>query len=158
MRHAPALIALALLFSPLCAHAQAPVPAPVGQIAMLPLPASGQDDVIALVKAHWTPYFETQRAEAFGRESLRFGRFDLDGDSRAELVVMVTKADWEAEQGFPFVVASWTDAGWQAIGWSWGDEDTLFATDDIRQGWRTVDTGTQFLYWDGKTYARSDKN
>lgn len=153
-----ALIALSLIFLPLCAHAQAPVPAPVGQIALLRLPDSGQDDVIALVKTHWKPYFETQAAEAFGRESLRFGRFDLDGDNRAELVVMVTKAEWAAEQGFPLVVATWTDKGWLAVGWSWGDEDTLFATDEIRQGWRTIDTGTQFLYWDGKTYARTDKN
>ncbi|MGE4281771.1 MAG: hypothetical protein AB7G62_19470, partial [Magnetospirillum sp.] len=99
MRHA--LIALSLFFLPLCAHAQAPVPAPVGQIAMLPMPDKGLDDVVALVKTHWKPYFETQSTEAFGRESLRFGRFDLDGDNRAELVVMVTKAGWEAEQGFP---------------------------------------------------------
>lgn len=160
MRHAHALVALTLFLTPLAAsaQAQAPAPVPVGQIAMLPLPAQGQDDVVALVKTHWKPYFETQGSDSFGRESLRFSRFDLDGDNRSELVVMLTKAGWEAEQGFPLVVASWTDKGWRAIGWSWGDEDTLFATDEIRQGWRTLDTGTQFLYWDGRTYARIDKN
>ena len=157
MRHAHALLALSLLL-PLPALGQEEPPRPVGQVALLPLPDQGRDDVVALVKAHWLPYFQTQDPQGFGRESLRAGRFDLDGDSQAELLVLVNKPGWEAQQGFPLVVAAWTDRGWNAIGWSWGDEDTVFVTDEIRQGWRTIDTGTQFLYWDKGLYSRADKN
>lgn len=156
MRHAHALIVLALML-PLPAQGQE-APRPVSQIALLPLPDQGRDDVIALVKTHWQPYFETQHPQAFGRESLRAGRFDLNGDGQAELLVMLTKDGWQAQQGFPLVVANWTAKGWNAVGWSWGDEDTVFATDEIRDTWRTIDTGTQYLYWDRGLYSRADKN
>lgn len=156
MRHAHALLALTLML-PLPALGQE-APRPVGQIALLPLPDQGRDDVIGLVKTHWQPYFETQHPQAFGRESLRAGRFDLNGDGQAELLVMLAKDGWQAQQGFPLVVANWTAKGWNAVGWSWGDEDTVFATDEIRDHWRTIDTGTQYLYWDRGLYSRADKN
>lgn len=156
MRHAHTLsILFALIASPVLAQGQPPTP--VAQIALLPIGDDDRDDVIALVKTHWLPYFQTQHPQAFGRESVRTGRFDLDGDGQAELLVMVTKADWAAQQGQPLVVATWTNAGWNAIGWSWGDEDTVFATSEIVDGWRSVDTGTQVLRWDRGLYSRHDK-
>lgn len=157
MRYVHTLIAL-LCLSPLPALAQAQPPRPVAQVAMLPVAEQGRDDVVALVKAHWGPYFQTQHPQGFGREALRVGRFDLDGDGLAELLVLLDKPDWEAEHGFPLVVAVWTDKGWNAVGWAWGDQDTVFVTDEIRDGWRTIDTGTQFLYWDKGLYSRVDKN
>ena len=157
MRHAHALIALTLLLAP-PALAQADQPRPVGQIALLPIGDSGREDIVGLVKTHWRPYFQTQDPLAFDRDSVRAGRFDLDHDGRAELVVMITKTGWEAENGFPLVVAVWTDKGWNAIGWSWGDQDTVFPTDQIIANWRTIDTGTQYLRWDRGLYGRIEKN
>lgn len=157
MRHAHALIALTLLLSP-PALAQEDQPRPVGQIALLPIGDSGRDDIVGLVKTHWRPYFQTQDPLAFDRDSVRAGRFDLDNDGRAELLVMITKTGWEAEHGFPLVVAAWTDKGWNAVGWSWGDEDTVFATDQVIDAWRSIDTGTQYLRWNRALYERVEKN
>ena len=156
MRHAHILLALLLLVA-VPARAQTDLPRPISQIALLPIGDQGRDDVIALVKTHWLPYFETQHPQAFGRESIRAGRFDLNGDGQAELLVMVVKPDWAAQQGQPIVVASWTDKGWNAVGWSWGDEDTIFVTEEAVDGWRTIDTGSQLLRWDRGLYSRIDK-
>ncbi|MBR9973106.1 hypothetical protein [Magnetospirillum sulfuroxidans] len=156
MRHAHALFALSLLLSP-PAQAQEDLPRPVAQIALLPIGDDGRDDVIALVSAHWSPYFQTAHPQAFGREAIRAGRFDLDGDGQPELLLMLNKTGWEAQYGFPLVIANWTDKGWNAVGWSWGDEDTVFATDEIVDGWRSVDTGTQLLRWDRGLYSRVER-
>lgn len=150
-----ALLALLLFVAP--AAAQESPPRPVSQIALLPLPASGADDVAALLKAHWGQYFETGTDQGFGRDAVRIGYFDLNGDGKVELLVMVTRPDWATDAGQPIAVAAWTGAAWNAIGWSWGDEDTVFATDEIVARWRTIDTGSQWLRWDNGLYGRVDK-
>ncbi|CAA7627136.1 hypothetical protein [Magnetospirillum sp. UT-4] len=147
----------ALLLSIALPAAAADAPRQIAQLPLLPLPPGTHNDILALVRVHWRPYFETADANAFDRSALRVGRLDLNGDGRAELAVMIAKPEWEAEQGQPFVLATWTARGWLAVGWGWGDEDTVFATEESARGWLTVDTGTQLLRWDGKEYRRYGK-
>jgi hypothetical protein len=152
------LVALLLL----CLTIAAPAAAqdslrPVGQVPVLPLPQGDHPDIDALLRAHWAPYYNTQHEHGFGRDKVRAGRFDIDGDGRPELFVLIDQASWEAESGHPLVVAKWTQHGWSAIGWSWGDEDTIFATAEIIGGHRTIDTGTQFLRWGRGVYDRVEK-
>lgn len=155
MRTLVLLLAL-LLVAPL-AQAQDKELRPVAQIALLPLKPGPQDEVEALIRAYWKPYYQTQAPHAFGRDKVRAGRFDLDGDGQAELILLIDQEDWEAERGRPLVVAKWTDKGWLAVGWSWGDEDTVFVIDEAFLGWQTIDTGSQWLRWGGKEYQRVDK-
>jgi hypothetical protein len=130
---------------------------PVSQIPLLSMADGAHDDIDSLLQVYFQAHFNTQAEYAFGREHLRVGRFDLDGDGRAELVLMVDAPGWHANQGAPFVVAQWINKRWVGIGWGWGDEDTLFATTEIQGGWRSIDTGTQILRWTGKEYGFSDK-
>lgn len=134
------------------------LPRPVSQVPLLPLAEGPHDDVDALVQAFWQPYYNTGAEHAFGRANLRVGRIDLNGDGQAELVLMVDAPGWEAGQGNPFVVATWIKKRWVAVGWGWGDEDTLFATDEVIGGWRTIDSGSQILRWAGTEYQFTDKN
>lgn len=130
---------------------------PVSQIPLLPLADGAQPDVDDLLAAFWQPYFNTGAEHSFGRDRVRAGRVDLNDDDRAELVLMIDAPGWQADQGNPFVIATWTNKRWVAVGWGWGDEDTLFATDEIMGGWRSVDSGTQLLQWSGKEYSFRDK-
>lgn len=132
-------------------------PRPVGQVPLLPLPAGDHPDLDALLQAHWRPYYNTQHDQGFGRDKVRAGRFDVDGDGRAELFLLIDQDSWEAPHGRPLVVANWTARGWNAIGWSWGDEDTVFVTAETIDGWRTIDTGTQLLRWSRGVYERIEK-
>ncbi len=132
-------------------------PTPVGQVALLPLGDAVRPDIEALIQVHWKDYYRTGAEHAFDRDRIRVGRFDLNGDGRAELLLMIDQDDWEADLGRPLVVADWSVKGWKAVGWSWGDDETVFATDEIVGGWRTIDTGTQYLRWDGRIYQRVDK-
>ena len=129
----------------------------VGQVPLLPMADGVHEDIDSLVVAHWKGHFNTSAEHSFGRDAIRVGRFDLNGDNRAELVLMVDAPGWQAAQGNPFVVAQWIKQRWIAIGWGWGDEDTLFATDELNAGWRSIDSGTQVLRWTGKEYIASDK-
>lgn len=155
MRHMTTLL-FVLLASTVPAAAQEGL-RPVSQIPLLAVADGVHEDIDTLLLAHWQAHFNTDAEHAFGREQVRVGRIDLDGDDRAELVLMVDAPGWHADQGSPFVVAQWSDKRWLAVGWGWGDEDTLFATDEIKSGWRSIDTGTQVLRWDGTEYSFSDK-
>ncbi|MBX9635897.1 MAG: hypothetical protein K2X44_13020 [Magnetospirillum sp.] len=130
---------------------------PVSQIPLLAVADGVHEDLDSLIQIYWQAHFNTNAEYAFGREQLRVGRVDLDGDGRAELVLMVDAIGWNADQGSPFVVAQWINKRWVAIGWGWGDEDTVFVTDEIKDGWRSIDTGTQLLRWAGTEYSFSDK-
>lgn len=130
---------------------------PVSQIPLLAVADGAHEDIDSLLQVYWKAHFNTQAEYAFGREQLRVGRVDLDGDERAELVLMVDAPGWNADQGNPFVVAQWINKRWVGIGWGWGDEDTVFATTEIKGGWRSIDTGTQWLRWTGKEYGYADK-
>lgn len=153
MRRFTLLLALLVTFP---AAAQE-LPRPLAQVPMLPLPQGQHADVEALIRAHWAPYFNTSHQQGFSRDKVRVGRFDVDGDSRAEIFLLIEDEAWEAQHGRPLVVANWTDKGWNAVGWSWGDEDTVFVTAETIDGWRTIDTGTQLMRWDRGVYARVEK-
>lgn len=130
-------------------------------LAQVPLVPPGEtlpEDLLAFLYALWPDYYNSVREGGFTRDNLRLGRIDLNGDGTSELVLMVDAPGWEAAPGNPFVVAQWRKGRWLAVGWGWGDEDTVFATDEIRDHWRTIDTGTQYLYWDRGLYSRADKN
>lgn len=146
---------LSLLFALPAAAFDAP--RPFAQVPMLPVSGALPEDVRTLVRAHWAPYFETADPAAFHTDTLRLGRFDLNGDGKAELFVMIAHPAWEAEHGKPLAVATWTRKGWVTVGWSWGDEDTLFATEEVQGGWRGLDTGTQLLRWSRFEYQRIEK-
>lgn len=148
------LLALLVIALPAAAQEQ---PRPLGQVPMLPLDAGEHADIETLLRSYWPPYFNTGHAEGFGRDAVRAGRFDIDGDGRAELFVMIEHPTWTAEHGQPLVVATWSNKGWNAVGWSWGDEDTVFVTNETIGGWRTIDTGTQLMRWERSDYGRTDK-
>lgn len=130
---------------------------PFAQVPLVPLGESMSDDVSDMVWAFWPTYFNSGRENSFGREHLRVGRIDLNGDNRAELVLMIDAPGWEAEPGNPFVVAQWIKGRWVAVGWGWGDEDTVFATTEVQDGWRSIDAGKVVMRWAGKEYKLEDK-
>lgn len=130
---------------------------PAGQIALLPLAPGPHDDLEVLLQAFWKDYYNTGILNGFGRENLRVGRTDLDGDGYDELVMMITAVGWENDHGYPFVVAQWRKGRWIAVGWGSGDEDTVFSTTEAKAGWRTIDTGTELLRWDGKQYREQGR-
>lgn len=130
---------------------------PVAQVPLVPLGETMSDDVQAMVWAFWPTYFNSGGENTFGRQHLRVGRIDLDGDNRDELVLMIDAPGWEAAQGNPFVVAQWHKGRWLAVGWGWGDEDTLFTITEVQGGWRSIDAGQQVLRWTGKEYRAEDK-
>lgn len=151
------LLACLLLLSPLAAHsAEIADMRPTAQVALLPAPDHDDPALLGFVGALWGRYFQTNDPQAFGRAALRVGRMDLNGDGQAELMVLIDAPDWESGQGYPLVVANWTKDGWNAIGWSWGDEDSLFVLDDVVDGWHSLTTGTQVLRWDHGVYGGID--
>lgn len=127
------------------------------QIPLLPLADGVQRDIDDLAVALWQPYYHTQAEHSFARDNLRASRFDLNGDGEAELILMVVAPGWEADQGNPFVIARWVNKRWLAIGWGWGDEDTLFATDEVLGGWRTVMSQSQIIRWSGRDYQARER-
>lgn len=130
---------------------------PVAQVPLVPLAETVPDDVDALVRTFWGQYYNAGGENGFTRDNLRLGRIDLDGDGRPELVVMVDAPGWEAEQGNPFVVAQWRKTRWIAVGWGWGDEDTVFATSEVQGGWRSIDGGKVVMRWLGREYHAENK-
>lgn len=129
----------------------------VAQVPLLPLAEGRQDEIEGLIKAHWRDYWGGQGRLAFGREDLRVGRIDLDGDGRAELFVMIDRPAWETNWGKPFVVATWGARGWSPVGWGWGDEDSVFVTAERLDGWLSIDTPSHWLRHAGKGYQTTDK-
>lgn len=129
---------------------------PFAQVPLLPIETMSED-VAAMVWAFWPDYFNSGRENSFGRQHLRVGRIDLDGDQRDELVLMIDAPGWEAEPGNPFVVAQWRKGRWVAVGWGWGDEDTVFAITEVKDGWRSIDGGKVVMRWTGKEYKLEDK-
>lgn len=130
---------------------------PFAQVPLIPpadvLPA----DVESMIRAFWPTYYNSGGEHTFGRDNLRIGRIDLNGDERSELVLMIDAPGWEAEPGNPFVVAQWRKTRWVAVGWGWGDEDTVFATTEVQGGWRSIDAGKMVMRWTGKEYGNEDK-
>lgn len=154
------IIASLLLLSPLAAQAadvtDPTALRPVAQVALLPAPETIDPALSSFVEALWGRYWRSSDPQAFGQSALRVGRMDLNDDGQAELFLMIDAPDWESGQGYPMVIANWTKDGWNAIGWSWGDEDTVFLSDEVRDGWRSIRTGPQLLRWDQGVYAPTD--
>ncbi|MEW5726439.1 MAG: hypothetical protein AB1918_01300 [Pseudomonadota bacterium] len=139
------------------ALALAALPAPAAEVddylAQVPLlPLGDAPDVEALLAAQWPAYWRAPGAEGFGRDDVRAGRVDLDGDGIAELAVMITAEPWEAAQGRPLLLAAWRKKAWRPVAWSWGEVDRVFTTREVVGGWRSLDTGREILRWDGKAY------
>ena len=153
MRTLSLTLATALAALHLSAARAEDAPPPAGLIALLPLAPHPQPDIDSFLDAHWHEYYQSGHPQQFTREQVRAGRYDLDGDGAAELLLLIESKDWEDEAGRPLVVASWRNQAWHAIGWGRGDEDGLFVTVETVKGWRTLDTGTQLLRWNGKAYG-----
>ena len=130
---------------------------PLAQVPLVPPTETLPDDVAALVYGFWPQYYNGSGENAFTRDNLRLGRIDLNGDTKPELVLMVDAPGWEAGEGYPFVVAQWRKGRWLAVGWGWGDEDTVFATDDTVGGWLGIDGGKAIMRWNGKEYRTEEK-
>lgn len=151
------LLALAILAPCPAVLAGDDVPRPVAQVALLPLSEASHLDIDALFATHWRAYYNTGAADGFRQTHIRAGRIDLDGDGNAELIAMIDHDVWSASDGKPMVIATWTKKGWLAVGWGWGDEETVFATAEVVKGWHTIDTGSQILTWNGKEYVISPR-
>ncbi|MGE5476209.1 MAG: hypothetical protein ACM3Q1_06110 [Bacteroidales bacterium] len=154
IRRIALLLAVLTLAAP--ARAQDDV-RPFAQVPLVPATEQLPDDVEAMVWAFWPSYYKSGGENTFGREHLRLGRIDLNGDDRAELVLMIDAPGWESAQGNPFVVAQWRKNRWVAVGWGWGDEDTVFATTETLGGWHSIDGGKVVMRWQGREYRLEDK-
>ena len=149
------LLFLSLLAAPLPAQAQASL---VAQVGLLPPAPGPHPDLVDVLRRFWPEYYDTDGALSFTLDNIRVGRIDLNDDDRAELILMIDKPGWEIAIGKPFVICTWRKTNWVAIGWGWGDEDTLFVQSDTYRGWHSLDTGTTIMRWTGKEYERQPKN
>jgi len=156
MRRLASLL-LALIAVSLPVRAQE-APGLAAQIPLLPLAEGVQRDIDDLAVALWGAYYHTGAEHAFARADLRAGRFDLNGDGQAELVLMVVAPGWEADQGHSYVVARWADRRWMPVGWGWSAEDSLFATTEVKDGWRTLMSNSQILRWNGREYQITERD
>ena len=146
------LLAAFLLLSPLSARAADA--AIVQQVGLLPPTPGPHPDLEALLTAFWPAYYNVTGPLGFTIDQIRVGRADLNDDGNEELFLMIDHPGWKADRGQPFVIATWGKNQWSAIGWSWGDEDTIFMLTETQKGWHSIDTGTQTLSWIGKQYDR----
>ncbi|MGE5506709.1 MAG: hypothetical protein ACM31L_19965 [Actinomycetota bacterium] len=157
MRRAALLFALLIcLLDPRAAAAQE-LYRLAGMVPLLPMSEGVHEDIDTLVAKLWPRYFNAPGPQGFTSSQLRVGRVDLDGDGKAELVVMIDSPAWENDKGKPFVVANWTRSGWRAVGWGFGDDDSVFITGEVLNGWVSIDTPRQWLRFDGKAYRAEDK-
>lgn len=129
---------------------------PVAQVPLVPPAETLPDDLLALLYGLWPEYYNSGREDGFTRDNLRLGRIDLNGDGTSELVLMIDAPGWEAPPGNPFVVAQWRKKRWVPIGWGWGDEDTVFATDNSFDGWLGIDSSKMSMRWTGKEYRTEE--
>jgi len=152
-----ALLFCLVVLAALPVQAGGPSPRLVAMVPMLPLSPGPHPDIEDLLQRHWRDYFEGTGAHAFTLAEVRAGRIDLDGDGDDELVLMIDRADWQSDEGKPLVVATWTERHWLPVGWGWGDEDQIFVTDEVIDGWHTLDAGKFLMRWTPKGYRRDPK-
>lgn len=149
MRRLPAVLAVLLAALPAAAQDAGSY---VAQVPLLPLSEGAQPDVDALAADQWPAYWRAAGAGGFGRDDLRAGRVDLDGDGEAELVLMIASEAWQDDKGLPLVIAAWGRKAWRPVAFARGDTDSVFTTREVVGGWRTIDTGADLLRWNGKGY------
>lgn len=128
------------------------------QVSLLPPAPGPHPDLEALLDQYWHQYWQADGELGFGLENIRVGRADLNDDDEAELFLMIDRPSWFSTDGKPFVIATWRDRKWVAIGWGWGDEDGIWVTTEKLAGWRSVDAGNYLMHWEGTAYGRSPKN
>lgn len=147
-------------FSVLCSEAHAAGPHPVAQIPLFAVPETGlPEDLAFVVNRYWGKYYNQSGPKAFGPEHLRYGFVDLNDDGTQELILLIEHPAWGTVDGYVMLLGTWSKnlSRWLTIGWSWGDAETIFSTDQVTSGWRSLDTGSQYLAWNGKIYASSKK-
>ncbi len=149
------LVLAALL--PLSAHADGR-PKQLAMVPLLPLADDAHPDIDDLLGRFWHGYYRVESEYGFGPADVRAGRFDLDGDGDAELVLLIDQPKWRGADGLPFVVATWRDHRWLPVGWGWGDDDGIFVTDEVVDGWRTLDAGAFWMRWTKDGYRRDRKD
>ncbi|MDA8231493.1 MAG: hypothetical protein M0006_09145 [Magnetospirillum sp.] len=145
-----------VLLAAVPAHAQE-VPRWYAQVPLLPLAEGEHPDIEELLSAHWADYFRAGGELGFDLDQVRAGRVDLDGGDDGELVLMIDHPRWRADDGKPFVVAAWTGGRWVPVGWGWGEEDGVFVTTEVIDGWRTIDAGNFLMRWTAGGYQRERK-
>jgi hypothetical protein len=147
---------LFVLLAPVVAGAADPV-----KLAQIPVlsPTNGpHPDLDTLLQRFWKSYYNADGALGFDMSQIRVGRMDLNDDDDAELILMITHPGWRAEGGFPFVIATWLNKEWSAVGWGWGEDDTLFSLVEVNRGWHSVETSSSILRWNGQEYERTPKS
>ncbi len=156
MRH---VLAIFFLLTALACPAMAgDIPRQVAQVPLLPMDRDADHpDIDQVLVTHWQPFYRTDAENSFGPDQVRVGQIDLNDDGRPELLLMIDGDAWLSDMGNPLMIANWLDGKWVAVGWSWGDEDSVFVTVESKNGWRTIDTGTQILRWDGREYQRENR-
>ena len=153
----PSLALIMLLAAmPMTAAVAAP-PAMSAQVGVLPPAPGAHPDLEALLHEFWRDYFEVGGPLGFTLDNIRVGRIDLNDDDIDELILMIDLPGWRVDAGKPFVVATWRNKAWAAVGWGWGDEDQIFRLTETIQGWHSLDTGSQILHWNGREYERESK-
>ena len=154
MKPAALLAALFFLLAAAPATAQTNLQA---NVALLPPAPGPHPDLDELIQRFWHDYYGVDGALGFTLSQVRVGRVDLNGDDQAELFLMIDTPAWKAEAGKPFVIATWRDQAWSAIGWGWGDEDRVWSLTETTKGWHSVDAGPYIMRWTGSEYERIPK-
>ncbi len=148
------LITLFSLLVPLSAGAQGPL---LAQAPILPAAPGPHPDLDALLQRFWHDYYGVEGKQGFTMSQVRVGRIDLNDDDQLELILMIDAPGWKADAGKPFVIATWIDGEWVAIGWGWGDEDNVFSLTETVRGWHSLETGAYIMRWTGTQYERVAK-
>ena len=151
------LLSLLLFVMPLAALAQT-APTLAQEVGILPPAPGPHPDLEALLQRFWRDYYTVDAPNGFTMDNVRVGRVDLNDDGVEELILMIDSPAWEVGLGKPFVIATWRNKTWVAVGWGWGDADTIFSMTETVKGWHSVDTGTTIMRWNGSEYATETKN
>ncbi len=151
------LVLLLLLWPVFTVRAE---PHPLAQIPLFSFENNNvPDDIAAVVKRYWGQFYNRSGPKSFGPDSLRYGFTDLNNDGAQDLILVIEHPAWASGDGYVMLVGTWSKNlnRWLTIGWSWGDAETLFSTDEVISGWRTLDTGSQYLAWNGTIYKSRKK-
>ena len=148
------IILLFLTLLPMPVMAQINLSAEIG---ILPPAPGSHPDLEDLLQRFWRDYYNVEGPQGFTMDNVRVGRADLNDDGNDELILMIDAPAWRAEGGKPFVIATWHKDGWYAIGWGWGDEDTIFTLTETNNGWHSLDTGTSIMRWTNQEYTGERK-
>ncbi len=143
------ILALFFLVAPLPALAGSAISA---QVAVLPPSPGPHPDLEDILQRFWHDFFGVEGKLGFTLSQVRVGRVDLNDDDQAELILMIDHPGWKANAGKPFVIATWKDESWMAIGWGWGDEDGIWSMVETQRGWHNLDIGASTMRWNGTQY------